>query len=231
MGHFTEVVYRLRNPAFPLCGFTTDNLDVKVVVNQTSFDSQAGVCRSVLSFIGPEDKLEAFAHEAASVCESTEISRASNNALTMTATTSLATLVKTGNPVMFGFELFGDRAVHTPAVVERGFFHERLLVLGGVNLPAVLAAYETGRKAGRWDDFKLMRFDEFDAGRQVHATFAEEITPKQLEVIKMALQLGFYNSPRGATLDDLSNIFGISKAAVHNRLKAAERKVISQFFS
>lgn len=55
------------------------------------------------------------------------------------------------------------------------------------------------------------------------------LTEKQRETILTAHEIGFYNTPRDSTLDDLSRIFGISKAAAHNRLQAAERKVIARF--
>lgn len=57
----------------------------------------------------------------------------------------------------------------------------------------------------------------------------KDLTPKQLETIRTAHRLGFYKTPRDATLDELAAIFGISKAAVHNRLQAAERLVIGDW--
>ena len=100
-----------------------------------------------------------------------------------------------------------------------------------MDLADLLASYERGVKEGRWSDFKLIRIDDYDPEQQISGAFSENLTPKQLEVLKTALALGFYNTPRSVTLDDLSSIFGISKAAVHNRLQAAERKVISKFFA
>jgi predicted DNA binding protein len=43
--------------------------------------------------------------------------------------------------------------------------------------------------------------------------------------------LGFYDNPRRCNLESLANVFGISKAAAHNRLKSAERKILTSYFS
>ena len=150
--------------------------------------------------------------------------------LILRASGKLDVLKKTGNPTAFALDYFGDSAILEPALVKDGYLHSRLLITGKVDLADLLASYERGVKEGRWSDFKLIRIDDYDPEQQIHGAFTENLTQKQLEVIKTALALGFYNTPRDITLDDLSSIFGISKAAVHNRLQAAERKVIAKFF-
>lgn len=57
----------------------------------------------------------------------------------------------------------------------------------------------------------------------------DALTPKQLAVVLAAHDLGLYETPRRANLDALAERFGISKAAVHNRLVIAERKIIGDF--
>lgn len=57
----------------------------------------------------------------------------------------------------------------------------------------------------------------------------QRLTPKQLDVLVLASDLGFYNTPRDANLDALAHVLGISKAAVHTRLQTAERKVIADY--
>lgn len=61
-------------------------------------------------------------------------------------------------------------------------------------------------------------------------TYEEALTEKQSEFLRVALALGLYDTPRRITLDQLASIFGISKAAAHNRMRSAERKVLNQYF-
>ena len=227
---FTEVVYKIRSDLFPLCHVTEVSPEVKVIVNQTSWDDATGISRTLITLMGPDDKLQPLAETLQSVFDKVEVASQSKEQLILRTTARLETLKRTGNPTAFALDYFGDDAVLEPALVKEGYFHTRLLITGKVDLADLLSSYEKGVKEGRWTDFKLIRIDEYDPEQQIAGAFTESLTQKQLEVIKTALALGFYNTPRDITLDDLSNIFGISKAAVHNRLQAAERKVIAKFF-
>lgn len=227
----TEVVYKIRSEIFPLCTYTSKHPDVKVIINHTSWDDKTRQSRSLLTLMGPDDKLAELAKELETVFDTTEVVRQSKEQLILKTSGEIDTLKKTGNPTAFALDYFGENAIVQPALVREGYFNTRLLITSKVDLADLLANYERGVKEGRWNDFKLIRIDDFDPEQQIHGAFTENLTQKQLEVIKTALALGFYNTPRDITLDDLSNIFGISKAAVHNRLQAAERKVISKFFS
>jgi hypothetical protein len=227
----TEVVFKIKNQAYAPCEFTEQHHDVKQIINQTSWDPTTRTSRAIITLSGPDEKLQAFARVLLSLHDEAEILSAGNQRMVLRVVTSLDTLRKTGNPRAFALEYFGDRCILTPGLLYEGFLHTRLLAPDHVDVAAMLQEYERGVQGGRWSDFRLVRIDNFDPEQQVAGAFAENLTPKQLEVIKTALALGFYNTPRDVTLDDLSNIFGISKAAVHNRLQAAERKVIARFFS
>lgn len=227
---FTEVVYKIRSDLYPLCTYTEAHPDVKAIVNQISWDEDTSQGKAVIALLGPEDKLGPLAESLTPVNDRVETLSQSKEQLVLRAQARLETMKKAGNPAAFALDYFGEDAITQPALVKEGYLHVRLLVAGRVDLADLLASYEKGVKEGRWSDFKLMRIDEFDPESQIAGAFTENLTQKQLEVIKTALALGFYNTPRDITLDDLSNIFGISKAAVHNRLQAAERKVIAKFF-
>jgi predicted DNA binding protein len=227
----TEVVYKIRSDGSVLCKLTERDANLKVIVNQTSWDDTTRTVKAILNVLGPDDAVTDVRRELEKLYDDVDIVSEGRGAITAKTSASLDTLTRTGNPLAFALEYFGERALVEPALVKDGYVNTRLVVTGKVDLADMLATYEKGVKGGRWNDFKLIRIDDFDPEQQIHGAFTENLTQKQLEVIKTALALGFYNTPRSITLDDLSNIFGISKAAVHNRLQAAERKVISKFFS
>lgn len=228
---FTEVVYKIRSEVFPLCTFTESHPEVRVVLNQTSWDDETRSGKALITILGPDDKIQQLADALSAVYDRREIVSVSKEQIVLKAQGRMDTMRKSGNPTAFGLEYFGENAIVDPAVFKDGYCHTRLIISGKVDLADLLGNYEKGVKDGRWSDFKLIRIDDFDPEQQITGAFTENLTQKQLEVIKTALALGFYNTPRDITLDDLSNIFGISKAAVHNRLQAAERKVIAKFFA
>lgn len=227
---FTEVVYKIRSDIFPLATYTAGHPDIKAILNHVSWDAETKSAKTLITLAGPEDRIEEAIAALSPAFDRVEVVGRSKEQAVLKASARLDALKKSGNPTAFALEYFGDNAVLEPSLVKDGYHHSRLLITGKVDLADLLAAYERGVKEGRWSDFKLIRIDDYDPEQQIHGAFTENLTQKQLEVIKTALALGFYNTPRDITLDDLSNIFGISKAAVHNRLQAAERKVIQKFF-
>jgi predicted DNA binding protein len=58
---------------------------------------------------------------------------------------------------------------------------------------------------------------------------ASAITDKQREAMEIALELGYYESPRETDLGELADELGISKSAVSQRLNAAETKLATAF--
>lgn len=53
-----------------------------------------------------------------------------------------------------------------------------------------------------------------------------ELTTKQQQALELAVDAGYYERPRDADLGELGERLDISKSAVSQRLRAAERKLI-----
>lgn len=54
----------------------------------------------------------------------------------------------------------------------------------------------------------------------------EELTPIEKDTLIKAIKGGYYEQPRKMDLTELSEVFGISKVAIHKNLKRAEHKVM-----
>jgi predicted DNA binding protein len=57
-----------------------------------------------------------------------------------------------------------------------------------------------------------------------------DVTPKQVDCIRAALELGYFEVPRQATATDVADELGISKSAFLERLHRAERTLFRQLF-
>jgi len=69
-------------------------------------------------------------------------------------------------------------------------------------------------------------------GREGEATMeisVEEITTKQREALDIALDAGYYSTPRETDLGELADRLSISESAVSQRLNAAETKLVKSF--
>jgi len=70
------------------------------------------------------------------------------------------------------------------------------------------------------------RSDDDDVTLEVDAT---DVTEKQREAVELAVELGYYDRPRDATLSDLAEELDISRSAVSQRLTAVELTLIDSF--
>ncbi|WIV68601.1 helix-turn-helix domain-containing protein [Natrialbaceae archaeon AArc-T1-2] len=58
----------------------------------------------------------------------------------------------------------------------------------------------------------------------------DTLTAKQREVVLLALEHGYYETPRRTTLGELADKLDISSSAASQRLNAAERTLIRETF-
>lgn len=79
---------------------------------------------------------------------------------------------------------------------------------------------------------KLRRIDrEGVEGTSEEITFdLGELTEKQRATAVRAVETGYYDQPRGASLEQLAEEMGISKSALSQRLKSVETKFMKQAF-
>jgi len=59
-----------------------------------------------------------------------------------------------------------------------------------------------------------------------HATIAGSLTDRQLEAIEVAVDLGYYAVPRGASLAEVAAELGCAESTASNHLRKAETQVM-----
>ncbi len=62
--------------------------------------------------------------------------------------------------------------------------------------------------------------------------FSEEdvVTFKEYELLKFAFERGFFDSPKGITLDEIAKAFGCSKSTASETLRRGLKKVLRNYF-
>jgi predicted DNA binding protein len=106
----------------------------------------------------------------------------------------------------------GGRALVSGAVVGRD-------VLRGVM-----------EQAGETVGVTLRRAYLLDSDAETAPAQQWDVTPKQADCIRAALELGYFEVPREATATDVADELGISKSAFLERLHRAERTLFRQLF-
>lgn len=71
------------------------------------------------------------------------------------------------------------------------------------------------------------RIDSVTLGNEETQTIVVDgISPKQWETVEVAVERGYYQTPKAASLEDLAEELGVSKSAVSQRLRRVERNLV-----
>lgn len=92
-------------------------------------------------------------------------------------------------------------------------------------LSTVIAAL---RERGASVRLKRISTSSAETGRRMLELDADDITEKQQEAVRTAIDAGYYDTPRDADLADLAEEIGISRSAVSQRLTAVESKLVAE---
>jgi len=134
------------------------------------------------------------------------------------------------DPIELATNLLGHDAFFSPILVEGGYIHIRVVgtaSAAGQHFGEMLRRISTVTTP---DDFKLTHAGDYDPLKRLRPR-TNQLSPRQDEVMRMAIDLGYYDDPRRCTLDAVAKQFGVSKAAVHKRLVSAESKIIKSYYA
>ena len=71
---------------------------------------------------------------------------------------------------------------------------------------------------------------EIDLVKTKRLTKRQILTTRQEEIIKIALQSGYYDTPKKTTINKLAKSFGVSASTLAEILQRAEKKIIDKYF-
>jgi predicted DNA binding protein len=94
-----------------------------------------------------------------------------------------------------------------------------------------LGSDETFRALSEFvEEVDSMSFDILDMGdfEASESSFSRIITPRQEEVLEVAVDVGYYREPRQASLEDISEVVGITPGTVGEHLRKVEERVFSE---
>lgn len=220
---YTEFVVEVQVPSCPLCGFTEEHKGAALLfapLDQGRDLDPETIQITVLGSQQTRDDLQALLDDWADRHE--EIRRSEESA---------SFIVEDARPEAFETvlpairALGGEDVIFQPTIGREGWMAVRFLA-DVEDHPAEFVQDCQHAIDEEGYGFRLIRFSEFDP--ESFAGPLEPLTDKQLEVVRVAYSMGYYETPRNCTLEDLAEVFGISKAAVHMRLRGAEEKIVEE---
>ncbi len=229
MAGATEYVFKIRSDDNLLCRFTAQH-NVRILVNLLRPSAKEPVERAIFTiFTDPQTRKRFLTGEFAKRYGTYEVLSENEEYASVEVSTAVLSYYQNHDPIKLTIGMLGPETVFHPLVVEKGYIHIAVMSPNPEGLAAFNEFTKHMRRVVPADDFKLLHVGEFQPEARLRAK-PRAITPRQEEVIRMAIGMGYYQDPRKCTLEDLAVAFGISKAAVHKRMQMAENALILQHF-
>ncbi len=224
----TEVVFEVVDQAFPGCRFTGETKGSRLVFHEYSRGPDSGMKSSFT--------LHASRDDASGFINGLRLSRSFDQmeVLGESADASIIQVLRHSGSratplaldhVLDAFD--GDAHVES-CIVEAGVLRARMLVVGGIDAKRVLLNIQrVQREAGEdWDRMRIVRINEMD-GRRYADLLRRVLNPDQETLLRLALSLGYYSSPKGCNLDSIARHVGLSVSPVHKKLKRIEQILVN----
>jgi hypothetical protein len=226
----TELVLQVDVPEWPVAGFTRERKGTRIIMNHIRYDEDHFPVRNILTVLAGREDGEQFLALLKDLYSNIEVLRQDETTLSVLVEPAPEKMKFLKGPFTAALRALGPDRILRPIIIKDGWMTVGIVTAANVQVSDVIrTATDSFKKAGL--NMKLVRWGEYRPEDHPIGDFEEKLTPKQVEIVKMGLALGFYDNPRRCNLENLAGVFGISKAAAHNRLKAAERKILSGYFS
>lgn len=226
----TELLFQVELPDWPVATFTRDVKDSRVIMNHIRLDDDHFPIRNVFTVLAEPGDYRRFLEAMRTTYTDLTVLREDPQALSVLVEPTPERMKFLKGPFTAALRALGPDRILRPIIIKDGWMTVGIITAAKVEIGDIIrTAGESFKKAGL--NMKLIRWGEYRPEDHPIADYEEKLTPKQTEIVKMGLALGFYNNPRRCNLETLAGVFGISKAAAHNRLKSAERKILTSYFS
>lgn len=225
-----EYVFKIRSDDNLLCQFTAEHPEARIVLNLLRPAAHAPVERAIVTILADKQTRTRFlTGQFAKKYGSFDLLSESPDYASVEISTTVLTYYQKHDPIQLTIRMLGPETIFHPVIVEGGYIVISVLSPNAAGLKAFNEFTVHMRRVVPADDFKLLHVGEYQPELRLKQK-GRLLTPRQIEVVKMAIAMGYYNDPRAVTLEDLATTFGVSKAAVHKRLQTAENALIRRQF-
>lgn len=227
---FTEVTFEISDPRHPLCRLTRAPYEGHAVYRviepgdltrrhrahvayHGSAEGVSELLRDVRA-IRPEPQVEVVQQASGEVglLVETPVDAASASGLSAIA----PILGQHGIPVILD-----------PIVAVDGRLRVRFVVPRHLDVQDALRALQDVQRACGFAEFRTQRIAQLEPA--VHIECARRALPAEQEaLLALAASMGYYETPKVVTLQEISRAVGLSISPVHKRLKAAEETIVGQ---
>lgn len=222
-----ELSFRVAGRDNLLCTFTRVNKGTKVVINPLRAHAEGRIENALYTIHAPKQQAaQLIERHFAKEYGPHKVIAEREAATTVEVALKLPSLAARGDPLHLALELLGPDAFFLPLVVQEGYIHCTIVSPSSEGTRAFIELTKKVNEALQPETFHLLHVGPWEATPS--PSQAKDLTSRQQDVLRLAVAMGYYSQPRESTLDELAELLGVSKAAVHKTLAAAENKVIKE---
>jgi predicted DNA binding protein len=224
-----EYAFRVRAPDNPVMRFTQENPEHRVLINLLRRSTREAEERAVYTFLGDtRETLRFLQGEFAKRHGTYEPIGEDSDHVSVEVSTHLLPKIHGRPPNEITYEVLGQDAVIMPFLVFQGWLHVRVLSANEGTGRRFLRFLEMVKDVMRPQEYQAVPVRPYRPETRLENVMGV-LTPRQLEVLGVANEMGYWDEPRRTNLDKVAQRFGVSKAAVHKSLATAERRVMRAF--
>lgn len=224
-----EYAFRVRSPENPVMRFTQEHPDHRVLITLLRRSSREPEERAVYLFLGDARETKRFLQgEFAKRHGSYEPISEDADHVSVEVSTHLLPRIHGRPPNEITYEVLGPDAVFLPFLVFEGWLHVRVLSANENAGRRFMRFLDMVKDVMKPQDYQTVPVRPYRPEVRLENAFGV-LTPRQLEVLQVANEMGYWDEPRRTNLDQVAQRFGVSKAAVHKSLATAERRVMRAF--
>lgn len=221
-----EILFEAAAPHDPVCEVTRSHEDVRAVCRVMDAGLEDGVARCSLTVLGDREVTGSLLKRMRTDPRYPE--------LEVVNLTPYAMVLKVGervdgdsvNLLAEVWDRFGEDTLIDPFFIDAGRARVRALVARDLSTRQALQNLRDLQAAAPWEHFRVVRVDEFDPVE--HARLLRRVlSPEQENLLRLAVDMGYYATPKGCTLEDIAERVGLTASPVHKRLKRAEQVLVT----
>ena len=228
---FTEIVFEVADDRYPLCRLTRAPAEAFAIYRLVD-DGRSSRCYRVhVSYHGPSEHAAEIVRDLKALRPEDEVEVAFQGPGHLAL--SIASPIDEGKAAPRGFvaatailQTFGVDTLLEPVIFTGGRARARFIVPRPLDTQDALRSLQEIQRVCGFAGFRVLRTTTVDATS--HLDLARRILPAEQEaLLRLAAAMGYYDTPKRATLEQVAARVGLSISPVHKRLKAAEEALVA----
>ena len=227
---FTEVVFELADPRQPLSRLTRAPFKGHAVHRIVESGELTRRHRAHVAYHGSADGVNELVRELRGVRPEPQVEvlhQAQDEVSLLLEAPSDASDSAGLGAIVPALAQHGLHALIDPIVAVEGKLRVRVVIPRHVEVQEMLRALQDVQRAVGFAEFRTQRIAPLDPS--AHVECARRSLPAEQEaLLALAASMGYYETPKVVTLEEISRAVGLSISPVHKRLKAAEETIVGQ---